>query len=397
MPKKSLCPIIVIIALLFSSCALLPVEETLPNIPIIQEYEKETVKQAKVQRGDLILSRDVRCSYQITKQESLSFSLGDVCIDQVYIKEGDSVKAGDLLISLEMEAITQEIASMKHTLTKLQLQKDQLIEKRDLEFRRLDVMLAEIASELSALEALINSVPEATTAPSGQEELTDVKERYEALLKEQKQQQEVRERIGTDYANQIRDVEDSIYLQNLRISEKHAAADQRCLFAGISGTVTYLREIKEGQRTIKDQHMVTISDLKSPCIVAKGDYAAFLPVGKEITVSMLGNQLQAVVIDPAQNGIKTEDGTNASYLKLLQPDPTLTNGSLGSIQIVEDQRNDVLYLDQAAIITSNGETFVYMLDADGLRMIQPVKTGFVCGDYVEILEGLKEGDLVIID
>lgn len=390
MPKKSLCPLIVIVAILFSSCALLPVEETLPNIPIIQEYEKETVKQAKVQRGDLILSSDVRCLYQITKQESLRFFLGDVCIDQVYIKEGDSVKAGDLLISLEMEAITQDIASMNHALSKLQLQKEQLIEKRDLELKRLDVTLADIASELSTLEALINSVPEAT-------ELTAAKEKYEALLQEQTQQQEDRERIGTDYTNQIRDVEDSIYLQNLRISEKHTAANQRRLFAGISGTVTYLREIKEGQHTIKDQHMVTISDLKSACIVVKGDYAAYLPIGKEVTVSMLGNRLQAVVIDPARNGIKTEDGTSASYLKLLQPDPTLTSGSSGSIQIVEDQRNDVLYLDKTAIITSNGETFVYMLDADGLRIIQPVKTGFVCNDYVEILEGLEEGDLVIID
>ena len=397
MPKKSLCPIVVIVAVLLSSCAFLPVEETLPDIPIIQEYETEAIEQVKVQRGDLILRSDVRCTYEIPKRETLSFALGGVQIDQVYVTQGDSVKAGNLLISLEMEAIAQSIASMEHALSKLNLQREQLIEKRDLEYKRIDVVLGDIASELSALEAFIKSVPETAIDPSREEELNAAKARYEELLQEQARQQEKREGIRTDYANQIRDVDDSIYLQKLRISEKNADADKRRLFAGIDGTVTYVRDIAEGQRTVKDQSMVIISDWKSAYIVVTGDYAAYLPIGKEITVSMDGKQLQAEVIDPAQNGIQTEEGAKASYLKLLQPDPTLTDGTTGRIYIVTDQRNDALYVDKRAIVTSNGETFVYMLDTYGLRVSQQVKTGLACDDHIEILEGLEEGDLVIID
>lgn len=412
MPKKPLYAIVAITAVLLSSCSLLPVEETLPEIPIIREYEKGTVEQVKVQRGDLILSSDVRCTYEITKQEELGFALGGVYIDQVYVTEGDSVKAGDVLISLEMEAIEQNIASMQHALSKLYLQREQLIEKRDLEYTRIDLVLGDIASELSALEVFIGSVPEETTAPteetiaqtteavttpSKEEEWKAAKVKYEELLKEQANQQEERESVRADYEERVRDVDDSIYLQKLRISEKNADADERRLVANIDGTVTYVRDIGEGQRTVKGQYLVIISDWESAYILVKGDYAADLPVGKEITVSMGSDQLQAVVIDPAQNGIETEEGVKASYLKLLQPDPTLTDGKAGTIHIVKDQRNDVLYVDDDAIVTSNGETYVYMLDENGLRVVQKVKTGFACDNYIEILEGLEEGDLVIID
>lgn len=392
MPKKSLFAIITATVALLSSCALLPVEETLPEIPVIREYEKTEITQAKVQRGDLILSSDVQCSFEILKQETLGFTLGNVAIGQIYVTPGDSVKSGDLLISLEMGTIAEEIASIEHTLSKLQLQKEQSIQKRDLEYKRMDVILADIAAQLSALQEL-----PAETDPNGEAAQQAAKVKYEELLKEQTAQQTKRETIVADYTSQLRELEESIHLQKLRLSEKKAEANKRKLVAGISGTVTYVRDAQEGQRVVKDQHMVIISDWDSACIQVKGDYAAYLPVGKEITVSIAGKKLQAVVIDPAQSGIKIEEGVTASYLQLLQPDPSLSDGNSGNIHIVMDQRTDVLYVDKKAIITSNGESFVYQLDENGLRVIQKVTTGLVCNEYIEILEGLEEGDLVIID
>ena len=393
MPKKSLLVGVIAAAALLSSCALLPVEETLPEIPVIREYEKENITQAKVQRGDLVLSSDVPCSFEIMKQEVLAFSIGSVAVDQVYVAPGDPVKKGDLLITLEMGAIAEEIAAIEHTLSKLQLQKEQCIQKRDLEYKRMEVVLGDLASQLSALQETVSKPTDAAES----EELQAAKVKYEELLKEQTVQQTKRENIESDYTSQLRELDESIYLQKLRVSEKKAEANNRRLVSGISGTVTYVRDTKEGQRVTKDQHMVVISDWNSACIQVKGDYAAYLPVGTEFTVSIAGKKLQAVVIDPAQSGIATEDGVIATYLQLLQPDPSLADGNTGSIHIVMDQRNDVLYVDKKAIITANGESYVYMLDESGLRVIQKVTTGFVCNEYIEIVEGLEEGDLVIID
>ena len=86
-----------------------------------------------------------------------------------------------------------------------------------------------------------------------------------------------------------------------------------------------------------------------------------------------------------------------AYLQLLQPDPSLENGVSGTIRVTLDYREDVLYVNKKAIKTADGGQFVYMLDEDGLRIRREVVTGLECGDYIEIMDGLAEGESVIID
>ena len=76
MPKKMYVILALVLSLLLASCQLMPVEETLPEVPVIRDYEKKTYDQSKVMRGDLILSEDVRCTYEITRQDDLGFSIG---------------------------------------------------------------------------------------------------------------------------------------------------------------------------------------------------------------------------------------------------------------------------------------------------------------------------------
>ena len=73
--KKKLVLGLTVLALMLSSCGLLPEEETLPPVPVIRDYEKQEYKQTQVQRGDLVLSKSVACTYDIVMQEHLSFFL----------------------------------------------------------------------------------------------------------------------------------------------------------------------------------------------------------------------------------------------------------------------------------------------------------------------------------
>ena len=92
--------------------------------------------------------------------------------------------------------------------------------------------------------------------------------------------------------------------------------------------------------------------------------------------------------------------TNASdekiYLQLDQPDPTLKSRDSGSIILKLDQRENVLYLDKSAIRTFNGKPFVYIPDENGLPTLRYVTLGLEVKNVVEIVEGLDEGDQVII-
>ena len=69
----------------------------------------------------------------------------------------------------------------------------------------------------------------------------------------------------------------------------------------------------------------------------------------------------------------------------------------GSVNVVLDQREDVLYVDRKAVKTADGKYFVYMLDENGLRTRKEITTGLETGNYVEIVSGLTEGDSVILE
>ena len=62
-----------------------------------------------------------------------------------------------------------------------------------------------------------------------------------------------------------------------------------------------------------------------------------------------------------------------------------------------DERKNVLYVNNKAIHTVNGNPFVYMLDKDGLRTMRYVTLGLELKDTIEITSGLEEGDQVIIE
>ena len=63
--------------------------------------------------------------------------------------------------------------------------------------------------------------------------------------------------------------------------------------------------------------------------------------------------------------------------------------------LVRDSRKDVLFLPSAAVLSKNGEKYVYVV-ADGKAVHREVTTGIVGDGIVEILSGVKEGEEVIV-
>ena len=85
------------------------------------------------------------------------------------------------------------------------------------------------------------------------------------------------------------------------------------------------------------------------------------------------------------------------YFSLDVPDPSLGKSSSGTVNKVLEKKENVLYIPAEAVAVSEGKSYVYTLDENSLRSLQPVKTGMSAGDYIEITEGLQEGDPVILE
>lgn len=364
---------LMIASFMLSGCQLIPEEETMPTRPILHSYEEQGYTTETVMRGDLVSTVSVSCWYKHAKEEHLSFSVGGAYISKVYVTEGQQVKAGQLLAELEQDNLQENIASLEYQLRLLEQQNAHLLEDRQLDIKKIDITLEDLRQRLEQAED-----------PLRQQLLTQIE-----------QQERQRENVMETYAGRLQSGEDSIYLMGLRLADAKETLKSRQIIAGIDGTVTFVDEVTEGTRSVKGQTFINISDLNTAVFTVTGDNAQYFTTGQDVLLTCQGKELAVYVADPSDYDTTEEKAT--AYLKLKQPEPTLQEGDSGSVLLTLDQRRDVLYVDASAVKTADGETFVFVLDENGLRTTKTVTTGLTVKGFTEITEGLSEGDAVIVD
>lgn len=75
----------------------------------------------------------------------------------------------------------------------------------------------------------------------------------------------------------------------------------------------------------------------------------------------------------------------------------LYQGMTGDITFITKETNKVTYVSNRAIFRDGSRSYVKRMDAEGNIFEQDVTTGFSDGINVEIIEGLTEGDVVLIE
>lgn len=75
----------------------------------------------------------------------------------------------------------------------------------------------------------------------------------------------------------------------------------------------------------------------------------------------------------------------------------LFQGMTGDITFVTEQSEQTLYIYKRAVITENGKSFVKIKEEDGSITKKEITTGFSDGTYIQVLDGLSEGDVVLVE
>jgi len=370
-----MCAIYVGAMFLFTSCSFMPEEEVLPASPILYSYEAEEYNMTAVMRGDIVISKTVNCTYVSAKEEDLSFSTGGKYIDKIHVREGDQVKAGQVLAELELDNLQEQVASEKYQLKVLNLKKEHIEELKNLDLAKYDIVLNDLQWEIDREKGY---------------RIHSLNEKKEELQKERLEMEE-------SYAQQMQATEDAVYLQKIRIKECEQDLKARQIMAGIDGTVTYVRKVTAGQKSVKGETMITVSDLDTTVFKVEGEDTQYFSEGTDAVISCQNKELIASVVSDEIFGQKNDkEDEPVIYLQLKQPDPTLKEGARGKITVILEESRDTLYVIKSAVGTVDGEAFVYTVDEDGLLIMQKVKTGLEDGKYIEIIDGLKENDSIII-
>jgi HlyD family secretion protein len=191
--------------------------------------------------------------------------------------------------------------------------------------------------------------------------------------------------------------------QQARVDEVRALAelkqnqlDALKVHAGIEGVLTDL-PLQVGQHVLPGTMLAKVvqpnhlkAELKVPETQARD-----VQIGQTGVIDTHNGTISGTVtrIDPAvQNGTVTVDVTLTGDLpKGARPDLSVD----GTIDL--EQLNDVLYVGRPAFGQENSTISLFKLDSDGKGAVRvPVKVGRASVNSIQILEGLHEGDTVIL-
>jgi len=353
------------------SCGFLPVEEDPPVPPLIRAYEKTEYKFAAVSFGDVINSLRITCQYTPAKQQSLAFGVSGALIAGVYVAQGDFVEEGDLLAELDRSVILAQIDSYTYNISQLTMSRKHFIETHLLELERLNITLKGLQKRLKGDPENANVSVQITSTNSS---ISATK---------------------TSYTAQLDIMNERISAANFKLSELKEQAAARQIYAPFDGTVTFIRTTEPGGLSTEGENFVTISDKSTSVFTVSGDKAIHFEVGDVVDITISSSIYSATAISPDEFGIAGKPDT--VYLKLDEYLPDLKDNATGSVTLVIDSRMGVLTLPSAAVKSANGKNIIYYLNEDGIRTMKFIESGFSAGGITEIISGLSEGELVIVE
>lgn len=142
--------------------------------------------------------------------------------------------------------------------------------------------------------------------------------------------------------------------------------------------------------------LVDNSRMKVDCTLSENDAAVLTP-GMEVsvTVDAMGRSYpgRIVYVSPAM------DEAAKSYqvrIELFGEELDIKAGLFAHTALDVLQRRDTLFVPKEAVLSRNGRQLVYVLGADGKAETREVRLGLENDQEAEILEGLSEGEEVII-
>ncbi len=182
-----------------------------------------------------------------------------------------------------------------------------------------------------------------------------------------------------------------------------AAASQLQLIAKADSTVTFVKELEEGERSISGQIIVITNSNEGYYLNAFTKYWQKFKKGDQVVIRIHGREYTATIVMAEDLGldpsVRPEDSQEESevYFHIADQEAYLQSGDSGEFSLLVEEKQDVLYIPKGAVTLVNDKKIVYVEDKDGIRSVKYIETGLETDRYVEVTSGLEEGDSIIIE
>jgi len=142
-----------------------------------------------------------------------------------------------------------------------------------------------------------------------------------------------------------------------------------------------------------DDNSTIYSDIKIP-----ENYSAFIKKGLpvDIKISSYKNKIFQGEIDFVSSRINADTRSLLSRIKVNNPDLELISGSLLEVSVKFNLRNS-LSVPDTSVMVEGDKSYVYKITDDNIANKIEVQTGLRNNKNIEIISGLKEGEIIVAE
>lgn len=349
-------------------CAGLAAAEEIPDLLPAAGMQTDT---AHVTRGDYYVPQ-MYDAYVAPYAEALSMNISGQ-VDEVFVKPGDQVKQGDLLISLDLDSTRERAEALREEIAFAQA-------RNDLNNHLSQIDLAMLENELNELlfhNADANAV---------------------ALKKLEIEQKELD--IRHDLELQALDLQD----QENALAKLEEILKNDGIYAPFDGQIANVLTLMPGDRINAFSPVIVLADNTRLHIsveyisdfvwsratggavarIGRNEYKAErMPIDRDayLAAALRGEKFYcSFELTDIENG---EEGIEA--------------GMYCALILLNDYQEDQLLIPANAVMSDGGGTYVYKVGENGEYVHHYVKTRKSSGSvYAMVLDGLEEGDLIYV-
>lgn len=329
--------------LLLTGCSILPEEETVHAMPVIQTTEEEEYVLEAVRIGDVTETQIVPCIYSQVQEEEVAFSVTGKEIEQVFVGTGDTVKKGDVLATLALDDLELEVTELTNTV-------------------EMNTLLLAQAEE---------------------------REQFERMKRELRADEELPEEVKKQYQEEKEDYSDQIYVTQKKLTDVKQKIAEGTLYAGMDGVVSFVRPNLVGSDSMEDKGIIKIiNDEQCAFNMDDMEYTNLFTPGETVNV-IVDDMEYAAVVQPF------DENSESIFFGIEDAALDIKVGQHGKVIVEIDSKKDVKILSMEAIHQSGDTYFVYYVDEAGVRRMKEIGVGFVGDGIAEITDGLENHDEVI--
>lgn len=271
-------------------------------------------------------------------------------INRLYVEEGDYVKAGTIVAELDMDELQAQV---------IQAEGNLMVAKAEMEQAELD---------LQRMESLVKQGAISTQT------FDTARIKRDLNFGKVKAAQGNLDQLSTRLNNaKIVAPRDGVVVKRHLQSGFFAKAGTAIISIAETSTLLAKATLGEGQ--------ITEVSVGSPATVI---------------VNALGGQKFSGVITRISPAAALPARTFTAEISVPNPNGLLKQGMFAKAEVVGNVKKNALVVPQIALVMREDQKTVYVVNQENKAQQQTLQLGYVAGGFAEVLDGVAEGDLIVV-